>query len=100
MSRIQIDISKVRSCNEDLRRNNLKISNIARDIFLSMGSIDSRIQARRNIGSRLKNACDECNKIEQKLTKLQKFISNSMDRYEKAERKVENESEELIALWN
>lgn len=63
-----------------------------------MGSIDSRIQARRNIGSRLKNACDECNEIEQKLTQLQKFISNSMDRYEKAERKVENESEELIAL--
>ncbi|MFL0248845.1 hypothetical protein ACJDT4_00300 [Clostridium neuense] len=100
MSKIEIDISSIRRSDEELRQNNFKLSSISCDIFQSMCNVDASIQARRNIGQRLKNAYDESIKIAKKLVQLEKFISSSMDRYEKAEIEVEKESAELRVLWD
>ncbi|MFL0253030.1 hypothetical protein ACJDT4_21715 [Clostridium neuense] len=100
MSRIEIDISSIRRSDEELRQNNFKLSSISCDIFQSMCNVDASIQARRNIGQRLKNAYDESIKIGKKLVQLEKFISSSMDRYEKAERNVKEQANTLRILMD
>ncbi|WP_234121602.1 hypothetical protein [Clostridium hydrogenum] len=100
MSRLEIKISEVKRLSSKLGPDSTKMSSIADSINSVRGNLDSRITARKNIGSRLSSAYNEAKSIETKLKMLEKFIDDSMDRYEKAETKVNKEAEELIALWN
>lgn len=100
MSRLEIKISEVKRLSSKIGPDCNKISSIVDSINSVRGNLDSRITARRNIGSRLSSAYNEAKLIENKLRALQRFIDESMDRYEKAENKVNKEAEELIALWN
>lgn len=100
MSRLEVKISEVKSLSAKLGPDLTKVSSIADSINSVRGNLDSRITARRNIGSRLSSAYNEAKSIQAKLKELQKFIDDSMDRYEKAENKVNDEAEALMVLWS
>lgn len=100
MSRLEVKISEVKSLSAKLGPDCTKVSSIADSINSVRGNLDSRITGRRNIGSRLSSAYNEAKSIQAKLKALQKFIDDSMDRYEKAEDKVNKEAEELMFLWS
>lgn len=55
---------------------------------LGLVSVDSRISARRNIGSRLASAKSEAAKLQRELSELQSFINQSANRYSTAEDKI------------
>lgn len=100
MPSLEIKISEVKELSSELGPDCNKMSSIADSINSVRGNLDSRITARRNIGLRLTSVYDAAKYIQTKLEELQKFIDDSMDRYEKAESKVNNEAEALMFLWN
>mgnify|MGYP001428730459 CR=1 FL=1 len=99
MSQIKINITKVISDTSSLSSHCNNVTNIKEGINKLRHSIDGKILARRNIGTRLNSQYEALKALEKKIHDLEKFVDESMDRYEKTEKKVQKIGESLEILY-
>ncbi len=95
MSSIKINFDSVRITNSKIRHNKQKIGSTQTNLFYFRGRVDYRIRSRRSIERRLNKANEQADKIEKKLRNLDTFIQNSLDKYEDAEKKLNNKAKDI-----
>lgn len=100
MSQISIKTNAVIRDNSKLNRNICKLSNIDEQLSSLRHNIDNRIMARRNINSRMHNACISVSDVENQLTNLELFIKNSVDSYCSSDNYVARRVNDITTIQN
>lgn len=86
---IKINLKSVINQNKDIKSQHEKAKKVKSEVQSIRSKVDSKILSRRNINGNFSNASSQLQEVESDLKKLNQFIINSMDRYEKAEKNVQ-----------
>lgn len=85
MSRIQIDLSTIRSANYEMPHISSKVNNAKRSIGILKWRIPDDIAGYYNIRQRMENVYVEVNQLENKINALYDIINSCVIQYENTE---------------
>lgn len=88
LSKIVVKVNQVKCANEDLKNLVGKLRIIESNLQNLHHWIDYKIKGRDNIGAHLNNAIEAADKLETQLKGLYNFIEDSIDMYQKADKKI------------
>ncbi|WP_079506532.1 hypothetical protein [Mesobacillus jeotgali] len=90
----------VQTLNPEVRRLTAQAAQLQQGVSMVKGSLDARISSRRGIGANLARAGSSLGKLEQRLSELNSFVSQSVESYTLAENRVNKKAVSLISSWN
>ncbi|MDX8361631.1 YtxH domain-containing protein [Cytobacillus sp. IB215316] len=96
MSTINIKTNEVNNTVPDLVKNKRELSNMGNRLSTVKYQIDGKIISRTNVSSQISQVCISINKIEELLQEIEKFIVQSVDRYNKAEDYLVKEAMSIV----
>lgn len=88
MSKIKIFLGEVDAMAPKITNQKSKFDQVESTISYALRSLDPKILARKNIIGQFSSIQNQLKEIDADLVKVKKFITTSVDEYEKAERKI------------